>query len=43
MWSKTLVGVKTAPFPVMSVMNVTIVISNSRAKKKTKPENACDE
>ena len=29
-------GVKTAPFPVMSVMNVTTVISNSRGKKNLK-------
>ena len=31
---------KTTPFPVMSVMNVTTVISNSRGRKKNKTENA---
>ena len=31
---------KTTPFPVMSVMNVTAVISNSRGRKKNKTENA---
>ena len=29
---------KTTPFPVMSVMNVTTVISNSRGRKKNKTE-----
>ena len=33
---KHCLGVKTAPFPVMSVMNVTTVISNSRGKKNLK-------